>query len=543
MKFSYIKKMGLAVFAVMVFVSTTAYKNDYFEIAKQVEIFTTIFKEINMNYVDETNPAKLMRSGLNQMLADLDPYTTYLGEQDVESARISQGGAYVGIGAIVKTLRNKLIVVDVFKGLPADEKGMKAGDEIIQIDGNKVSELKGVAQQFLNGKKNSNVTLLVLSNGALKTVNVKRAGVEPKAVPIAKLLEDGVGYIALDRFSKTASREVENALKLLIIDEAKGLILDLRNNPGGLLQEAVKIVNLFVPKGQLVVSTKSSITAYNQEFITTKQPLSLEMPLVILINEKSASASEIVAGALQDLDRAVVVGKRSFGKGLVQRPKPIPYGGQLKVTISRYYTPSGRCIQALDYKNRGKDGLARKYQEGDFKAFLTQNGRTVFDGGGVTPDVVEKNKESSKFIEGLINSAVVFDFANDYYHNNSLQDLKGFKLSKKGFDDFKKRSVSSPVFLEDESLEYLDGFANVIKDEGLLGVDEKLEELKGVVNESKYQLMDWFKNEIVAVLEKEIVKRYYYRKGMYEFYLLKDEGVVAAKQLLNDTKVYLNILK
>ena len=543
MKFSYIKKMGLAVFAVMVFVSTTAYKNDYFEIAKQVEIFTTIFKEINMNYVDETNPAKLMRSGLNQMLADLDPYTTYLGEQDVESARISQGGAYVGIGAIVKTLRNKLIVVDVFKGLPADEKGMKAGDEIIQIDGNKVSELKGVAQQFLNGKKNSNVTLLVLSNGALKTVNVKRAGVEPKAVPIAKLLEDGVGYIALDRFSKTASREVENALKLLIIDEAKGLILDLRNNPGGLLQEAVKIVNLFVPKGQLVVSTKSSITAYNQEFITTKQPLSLEMPLVILINEKSASASEIVAGALQDLDRAVVVGKRSFGKGLVQRPKPIPYGGQLKVTISRYYTPSGRCIQALDYKNRGKDGLARKYQEGDFKAFLTQNGRTVFDGGGVTPDVVEKNKESSKFIEGLINSAVVFDFANDYYHNNSLQDLKGFKLSKKGFDDFKKRSVSSPVFLEDESLKCLDGFANVIKDEGLLGINEKLEELKGVVNESKYQLMDRFKNEIVAVLEKEIVKRYYYRKGMYEFYLLKDEDVVAAKQLLNDTKVYLNILK
>ena len=543
MKFSYIKKMGLAVFAVMVFVSTTAYKNDYFEIAKQVEIFTTIFKEINMNYVDETNPAKLMRAGLNQMLADLDPYTTYLGEQDVESARISQGGAYVGIGAIVKTLRNKLIVVDVFKGLPADEKGMKSGDEIIQIDGNKVSELKGVAQQFLNGKKNSNVTLLVLSNGALKTVNVKRAGVEPKAVPIAKLLEDGVGYIALDRFSKTASREVENALKLLIIDEAKGLILDLRNNPGGLLQEAVKIVNLFVPKGQLVVSTKSSITAYNQEFITTKQPLSLEIPLVILINEKSASASEIVAGALQDLDRAVVVGKRSFGKGLVQRPKPIPYGGQLKVTISRYYTPSGRCIQALDYKNRGKDGLARKYREEDFKAFLTQNGRTVFDGGGVTPDVVEKNKESSKFIEGLINSAVVFDFANDYYHNNSLQDLKGFKLSKKGFDDFKKRSVSSPVFLEDESLKYLDGFANVIKDEGLLGINEKLEELKGVVNESKYQLMDRFKNEIVAVLEKEIVKRYYYRKGMYEFYLLKDEDVVAAKQLLNDTKVYLNILK
>ena len=543
MKFSYIKKTGVVVLTVLIFISTTAYRNDYFEIAKQIEIFTTLFKEINMNYVDETNPAKLMQEGLRHMLEGLDPYTTYLSEQDVESARMNRGAAYVGIGATVKESDKKLIVVEVFEGLPADEKGIKAGDEIIKIDGNEVAELEGVAQEFLNGKKNTNVSLLILSNGSIKTVVVKREGIEPKAVPTAKILADGVGYIALDRFSKTASREVENALKVLIIDEAKGVILDLRNNPGGLLQEAVKIVNLFVQKGQLVVSTKSNIAAYNQEFITTKQPLSLEIPLVILINEKSASASEIVAGALQDLDRAVVLGTRSFGKGLVQRPKPMPYGGQLKVTISRYYTPSGRCIQALDYRNRGEDGKASRYQEINYKAFQTQNGRTVFDGGGVSPDVLGEKKESSTFINRLIKSAVVFNYVNNYYHNNSLDDIKDFKLSKSDFNQFKKRCYGSQVFLKDETITYLNGFSSIIKDAGLAGLDDKLKELNGVLNKSKVELMDHHKEEIIYVLEKEIVRRFYYRKGMYEYYLLKNEDVITAQRLLNNIEAYLSILK
>ena len=543
MKFSYIKKTGVVVLTVLIFISTTAYRNDYFEIAKQIEIFTTLFKEINMNYVDETNPAKLMQEGLRHMLEGLDPYTTYLSEQDVESARMNRGAAYVGIGATVKESDKKLIVVEVFEGLPADEKGIKAGDEIIKIDGNEVAELEGVAQEFLNGKKNTNVSLLILSNGSIKTVVVKREGIEPKAVPTAKILADGVGYIALDRFSKTASREVENALKVLIIDEAKGVILDLRNNPGGLLQEAVKIVNLFVQKGQLVVSTKSNIAAYNQEFRTTKQPLSLEIPLVILINEKSASASEIVAGALQDLDRAVVLGTRSFGKGLVQRPKPMPYGGQLKVTISRYYTPSGRCIQALDYRNRGEDGKASRYQEINYKAFQTQNGRTVFDGGGVSPDVLGEKKESSTFINRLIKSAVVFNYVNNYYHNNSLDDIKDFKLSKSDFNQFKKRCYGSQVFLKDETITYLNGFSSIIKDAGLAGLDDKLKELNGVLNKSKVELMDHHKEEIIYVLEKEIVRRFYYRKGMYEYYLLKNEDVITAQRLLNNIETYLSILK
>jgi carboxyl-terminal processing protease len=542
MKLSYKKRGRLIGLTILVFISTTAYNSDYFEIAKQVEIFSTLFKEINMNYVDETNPAELMQEGIKYMLKSLDPYTTYLTEQDVESARMNQSEAYVGIGATINLSESKLIVIEVFKGLPADEVGLKAGDEITYIDGNKVSDLGVATLQLLKGKRNSSVLLSLISNGETKEVRIKRAGITPKAVPIAKLMDDGVGYIALDRFTKTASKEVENALKLFMIDEAKGIILDLRNNPGGLLQEAVKIVNLFVPKGQLVVSTKSNIEGFNNSFITRKQPLNLDIPLIILINEKSASASEIVAGALQDLDRAVVIGERSFGKGLVQRPKSLPYGGQLKVTISRYYTPSGRCIQALDYKNRGEDGEAIKYQENDYKAFNTKNGRTVYDGGGVTPDVLLGKREKSKFIQKLIDSSLVFEFANNYYHNNNVKDLGDFKLGEKGFNNFKKRCLVHPVFLEDKSIREINELYDHIKKEGLQGLEGTLKELKKSVNESKTRLIELHKSEITTALEGEIIKRFFYRKGLYTYYLVKSKDVKTAQELLGNTKSYLSLL-
>ena len=535
-------KLVLLASAVLIFLSTTAYKTDYFEVAKQIEIYTTIFKEINMNYVDVTNPAKLMQTGLNSMLLGLDPYTTYLSEQDVETARMNQSESFVGVGAKVTRSQDRLIVTEVFEGLPANKKGVRVGDEIIKIDGYKVSGLKDVALQLLRGKKNSDVSLLILSNGVEKEISIKRAGMKPKAVPIVRLLDDGVGYIALDRFSKTSSKEVENALRLLIIDEAKGVILDLRNNPGGLLQEAIKIVNLFVPKGQLVVSTKSNIESYNQVFVTTKEPVSLEVPLVVLINEKSASASEIVAGALQDLDRAVVLGKRSFGKGLVQKPIPLPYGGQLKVTISRYFTPSGRCIQAIDYAKRRENGVANKQQKKDYKAFKTKNGRTVFDGGGVSPDVATENKKSSDFIEGLVKSDLIFDFANNYSHNNSIDSVKDFKLSNEEFNAFKELVYKSPFFLKDESLLYLEEFSEVLKKEGLLDLDKKMNELKKGINKSKALSIVNFKKKITSVLEREIIRRFFYRKGVYEYYLLKNKEVIMAQELLNNTDQYLDII-
>ena len=540
----YLKKRGvlLAVVA-LVFISTTAYKNDYFEIAKQLDIFTTLFKEVNMNYVDETNPADLMQASVKQMLKELDPYTTYMNEQDVERARIYQSGAYVGIGATINSSKNKLVVVEVFQNLPADKAGLRAGDEIIKIDGLEVSDLKESASQFLNGKKNTTVALTYLRNGKNTEIRVSRGDVTPKAVPVSKLLTNGIGYIALDRFSRTASKEVESALKLMLIDEAKGLILDLRNNPGGLLHEAVKIVNLFVPKNQLVVSTKSNIESYNKTFKTQKQPLSLEIPLVVLINQNSASASEIVAGALQDLDRAVIIGKRSFGKGLVQRPKPLPYGSQIKVTISRYYTPSGRCIQALDYRNRAKDGSAVRYKENQYAAFKTKNGRTVYDGGGINPDVIVGDKKTNKFIERLLKSPLVFDYSNLYHNNNSVENLEEFNLNKKDFELFKNMSLEKKYSAIDKTQEDINQLKREVTEDGFGSMEASFEALEASLRNSKLKIIESYKKDISYVLESEIIKRYYYREGMYVHFLNTNPDVFRAQEIINNTQVYQNILK
>ena len=543
MKFD-LKKRGVFMGIVaLVFLATTAYKNDYFEIAKQLDIFTSLFKEVNMNYVDETNPADLMQESVKQMLNELDPYTNYMTEQDVERARINQSRAYVGIGATINSSKNKLVVVEVYKDLPADKVGLKAGDEIIKIEGLDVSDLEDGATQFLNGKKNTTVKLVYRRNGKTTEVSVARADVKPKAVPVYKLLPNGIGYIALDRFTKTASKEVENALKLMLIDEAKGVILDLRNNPGGLLQEAVKIVNLFVPKGQLVVSTKSKVEAYNQTFETQKQPLSLDIPLVILINQNSASASEIVAGALQDLDRAVVMGKRSYGKGLVQRPKPLPYGSQLKVTISRYYTPSGRCIQALDYRNRKKNGAAIRYEENQYTAFKTKNGRTVYDGGGINPDVIIGNEETNKFIETLLKSSLVFDFSNQYYHNNTVVDLESFQLNKKDLERFKNMSLDEKYGTIGETQENLNQLKREFKEDGFGAIESNFEDLEIALQTSKLKLIEDFEPKIRSVLEEEIIKRYFYREGMYAYFLATNKEVFKAQEIINDRDAYNNLLK
>ncbi|MDG1309346.1 MAG: S41 family peptidase [Flavobacteriaceae bacterium] len=543
MNFS-LKKRGILLGIIaLVFISTTAYKNDYFEIAKQLDIFTTLFKEVNMNYVDETNPADLMQESVNQMLKELDPYTTYMNEQDVERARMYQSGAYVGIGATINTSENKLVVVEVYKDLPADKVGLKSGDEIIKIDGLAVSDLKESATQFLNGKKNTKVSLTYLRDDKATEIVVSRGDVKPKAVPVSKLLSNGIGYIALDRFTKTASKEVEGALKLMLIDEAKGVVLDLRNNPGGLLHEAVKIVNLFVPKGQLVVSTKSNVETYNQTFETQKQPLSLEIPLVVLINQNSASASEIVAGALQDLDRAVIVGKRSFGKGLVQRPKPLPYGSQLKVTISRYYTPSGRCIQALDYRNRKKDGSAVRYDKNQYTAFKTTNGRTVYNGGGIEPDIIVGKEKPNKFIEKLLKSSLVFDYSNQYFHNNTVGDMESFRLDKKDFERFKKMSLDKKYSNISDAQEAIDQLKNTLSEEGFRAMERGLEDLEASVQTTKMELIEAFKNDINATLEGEIIKRYFYREGMYTYFLATNNEVFKAQEIINDSELYKNILR
>ncbi|MEX2336519.1 MAG: S41 family peptidase, partial [Fulvivirga sp.] len=320
MKNNLLKKTGILVLGAGLIFSTLGFKSDFFEIAKQIEIFTTLFKEINMNYVDETNPAELMDTAIQSMLADLDPYTNYWNEQDVEAAKINNSGEYTGIGALVKATPEYIKVIEPYKDYPADKAGLKAGDEIIEIGNIKVSDFKEDARELLNGAANSSLKITFNRKGETKTTSLVRGAVDLKAVPFHKLLEDKTGYIVLSRFNARASAETSRALKDLKNQGAEKIILDLRGNPGGLLGEAINVSNIFLQKGELITTTKSVIEKYNKEYFTQKEPLDTQIPLVVIVNGRSASASEIVAGAIQDLDRGVIAGARSFGKGLVQRP-------------------------------------------------------------------------------------------------------------------------------------------------------------------------------------------------------------------------------
>ncbi|MEC7263823.1 MAG: S41 family peptidase, partial [Bacteroidota bacterium] len=358
MKMSVKKKIWVPILAVALLVTASSFKSDFFEIAKQIEIFTTLFKELNMNYVDETNPGELMDSAIKNMLDELDPYTRFLNEQDVEAYKINNSGEYSGIGALVRSYESKLVIVEPYKGYAADKAGLKAGDEIIKIGETKVADFDDNASELLKGANNTSVEVTFVRQGQTKTATITREGVEVDAVPFYDMIDAKTGYIVLSRFNEKASGQTKSAIQDLKGRGAERLVLDLRGNPGGLLSEAINVTNLFVPKGELIVTTKSKVKKFNQEYRTRNQPEDENIPLVVLVDGKSASASEIVSGGLQDLDRAVIIGARSFGKGLVQRPLKLTYGTQLKVTISRYYTPSGRCIQALDYWHRDAEGNA-----------------------------------------------------------------------------------------------------------------------------------------------------------------------------------------
>ena len=537
------KKVGLGLIGLFIGVTLTGFRYDFFEIAKQIEIYNSIFKEINMGYVDKTNPAQLMENGVKHMLTELDPYTVYSTEQDVQDAKIYRSGIYVGIGAKMRVIEKKLFVEEVFKGLSADKAGLKAGDEIIKINNLQLSESFEQAKLLLNGKNKSSVLITYKRDNKEKQVELIREEKKQKAVPLYQMLENNVGYIALDKFSRSASSEVESALKFLLIDEAEGLILDLRNNPGGLLQEAVKIVNLFVAKNQLVVSTRSNIEQYNNQFITQKQPVSEDIPLVVLINERSASASEIVAGALQDLDRAVIIGSRSFGKGLVQQPKPLPYGAQLKITISRYFTPSGRCIQALDYRQRTGNGEAQKRNESDYKAFKTKNGRTVYDGGGVRPDIEIVKRGEFDLINNLKKEHMFFLFATDYCRKNSLEKWDNFMLDESIFKSFKEFCLQKNFSLGTKTEKYLNRAYSYSLEEGLKNINSSLIEVKSSIRKEKILALEASKEKIINHLSEEIVKNIFYKEGLYQFSLVNNKGIQSAKSLLEDPKEYYSILR
>jgi len=538
------KKILIPVIAIGMLLTTAAFKSDFFEIAKQIEIFTTMFKEVNMNYVDETNPADLMDTAIKSMLNELDPYTVFYNEQDVEASRINNTGDYTGIGASVKTLKDKLVIIEPHKDYPADKAGLKAGDEIIKVDDVTVASFKENAGDLLRGAPGSKVNVTYLRQGKTNSATITRQEVEVGAVPYYKMVNENTGYIALSKFTRTASRETASALKELKTDGAKSIILDLRGNPGGLLVEAVNIVNLFVDKGQLVVTTKSKVEKYNKTYYTQNQAIDTDIPLVVLIDQGSASASEIVSGSLQDLDRAVVVGVRSFGKGLVQRPKSLTYGTQIKVTISRYYTPSGRCIQALDYWNRDNEGNAVRVKQENFNEFKTKNGRSVFDGGGIQPDIVINEAKPSTITKAIINGNHIFNFATNYYYNNTVDDLLSFKLSDSDFKNFKTYLKSKNFDFKTKTEDQLTELLDVAKEEEL---DKTLQndyfKIISTLKSYKNQAIDENKSQLTSLLENEIVKRYFYREGLHMYYLAHNKEITTAVDVLssvNKYKSYLN---
>ncbi|RLJ63353.1 carboxyl-terminal processing protease [Lacinutrix venerupis] len=531
------QKVLIPVLALTILLTGSAFKSynsDFFEIAKQIEIFTTLFKELNMNYVDETNPGELMDNAIKNMLNELDPYTKFYNEQDVEAARIKRTGDYTGVGAQVRILKDKLLIVEPYKGYPADKAGLKAGDEIIEIDGQVVSDYKDDAGNLLKGIPNSEAQITYVRQGKTANTTVKRSEIEINAVPHFSLINETTGYIVLGKFNEKASQQTGYALKDLKAQGAKNIILDLRGNPGGLLREAVNIVNLFVPKNQLVVTTKSKVKKYNRTYYTKKDPIDTEIPVIVLINGSSASASEIVSGTLQDLDRAVIVGSRSFGKGLVQRPKKLTYGTQLKVTISRYYTPSGRCIQALDYWNKDEKGNAIRVKQKDYNVFKTKNGRKVFDGGGVFPDEALDYSKNSAITKAILSNQSVFDYATKYYYEHqNIKDINNWEFTNSDFNDFKNFLKASNFSFETDTEKSLNKALEIAKSENLDDdIKRDYNTLIQNLGQAKLKAVDDNKSQLMSLLNDEIIKRYVYREGLYEYYKLHNKEIKKATEIL-----------
>jgi len=536
------KRVIVPIIAVTFLVVGSSFKSDFFEIAKQIEIFTTLFKELNMNYVDETNPAELMDTAIKNMLEGLDPYTKFLNEQDVEAYRINNAGEYSGIGALVRSYKDRLLVVEPHEGYPADKAGLKAGDEIIQIGDIKVADFEDNASELLKGANNTSVFITYKRQGKISSTTIKREGIEVDAVPFHSMIDDKTGYIVLSKFNEKASSQTKSALLDLKGKGAEKIILDLRDNPGGLLSEAINVTNLFVPKGELIVTTKSKVKKFNSEYKTKDEPVDTEIPLVVLVNGSSASASEIVSGSLQDLDRAVIMGARSFGKGLVQRPLKLTYGTQLKVTISRYYTASGRCIQSLDYWNRDDEGKAVRTTQ--FNDFTTRNGRKVQDGGGVLPDIEIATVKTNDLTKALLQNNVIFDYATNYHYSNTLGAVDDFKFSNADFNNFKDFVKASDFSFETKAEEAIK-IALSGEENDFLGADvnASYKTLLANIEKGKITALDKYQDQIQKNLEDEIVKRYFYRKGLYTYYLNHDDAIMAATELLGNEGKYAGILK
>lgn len=538
------KKIVLSCLSLVIFLGVLGFRADdrYFEMARNLDIFASLYKEINTLYVEDLNPNRLIRKGIEAMLAELDPYTNFYPEDDIEEVRTMATGKYNGIGASVFDYEKKYYISQIFEGSPADLAGLKVGDEVLAIG--PVSLLNRTeleVNRLVRGQTGTSVKLSIQRYGQSKpmVIDVVRGVVKTPNVPHFGMVTSDVGYIQLTDFSATAAREIQDAYEQLTAQGMKKVILDLRGNPGGLLNMAIDICNFFLPKGQVIVETKGRLDEWNKVYKSMNDPLNVDIPVAVLINGRSASASEIVSGTLQDYDRAVVIGQQSFGKGLVQTTRDLSFNTKLKVTTAKYYTPSGRCIQAINYGQRSENGEVNKVPDSLRVAFKTQKGRTVYDGGGVTPDVLTPAPIQPLVLQELLRQKKIFDYATHYYYRHT-QDIPDNRFVAP-YEDFVQWLVMQSFSYQSPAEKHLVKFTDLSKKEGLSGLDE-VKELERKFAQAKKNDLLQYKNVIQAELTREILGRYHYQKAAKFLAFEKDPEVMEAVRIFSDVSLYRKIL-
>ena len=533
------------------FTSSSRTGDKYFEISKNLDIFGKLYREVNSYYVDDVDPNQFMREGIDGMLEGLDPYTNFISASEIEEYKFMSTGQYGGIGAVISRIDGKVIISEPYEGSPALKAGLMAGDVIIQIDDEVIEGKDGGSidvRNLLRGQPNTDVRVKVRRPGeeSPQDFTVTRDEITIKNVPYYGIAEDHVGYISLTGFTKGAAKEVASALEDLKKQDPElgGVILDLRGNPGGLLFEAINISNIFVRQGEKIVETKGRMEGSQQSYYAEKNPIDTEIPLVVMVNRRSASASEIVSGVMQDLDRGVIVGQRSFGKGLVQTTRPLSYNTQLKITTAKYYTPSGRCIQAIDYSHRNEDGSVGKVADSLKTEFSTKNGRKVYDGGGIEPDVEVDLKDYHTVTQELVRQNLIFDYATKFRRENtSITTAKKFEVTDKIYQDFVSFAESKEFTFESRTEKELDKLKAMLEEESYYDdVEGTLKELKTKIDQEKKSDLNEFRDEISGLIKTEIASRYYYQRGQIEATFTEDEEIVEAIKILQDPERYKKVL-
>lgn len=541
----------LAAFAAMQAVAQTPAEDQnqrYYDINKNIDIFNSVVRELDLFYVDSIEVNKLMQGTIHNMLTRLDPYTEYYSEENMGDLQFLTTGEYAGIGAIISANNNQVVINEPYEGLPADKAGLKAGDAILEIDGEDMRKatVKEVSDK-LKGTPGTILNLTILRPGEMKqrTISIEREKIEMDPITYAGMVDDQIGYFHYGSFTTNSAEKVKETVMDLKSKGATSLIMDLRGNGGGILDEAVNVVNLFVPKGEEIVSTKGKVKQWDRSYRTQNQPLDEIIPLVVLIDTGSASASEIVAGGLQDLDRAVIVGNRSFGKGLVQTPRDLPYGGNIKITTSKYYIPSGRCIQALDYSHRNPDGSVARVPDSLTNVFKTRNGREVRDGGGITPDITLPQKTGGTIAYYLMADNIIFDFVTEWMQTHpTIASPELFRLTDADYNSFKEYVKTKDFKYDQFSERSLEQLKSMMEFEGYMQVaSDEYKALEAKLHPDLDRDLALFKEDISDMIESEIVQRRYYKKGVLKHQLSDDKVFDKAVEIILHPDLYHSFLR